>query len=81
MISGYADHLKSQAACVTNAVSFENKKPAQWRAYLIFAAQFALTSRAYHNSITDWLTLQVKSFTICAERVTHWSVQHRFSQT
>jgi len=81
MISGYADHVKSQAACVTNVVPFENKKPAQWRASFMFVAQFALTSRAYHNSITRWLTWQGKSFTICAECVTHWPVQYRFGQT
>lgn len=45
------------------------------------AAQFALTSRAYHNSSSFWLTLQVKSVAICVEYVTHWCVQHRFCQT
>ncbi len=37
---------------------------------LFLVAQFALTSRAYHNSSTFLLTLQVKSVAICAERVT-----------
>lgn len=41
---------------------------------IYFAAQFALTSRAYHNSSSFWLTLQVKFAAICAECVTHWCV-------
>ena len=45
---------------------------------IYFAAQFALTSRAYHNSSTFRATIQVKSVAICAKCVTHWCVKHRF---
>lgn len=45
-----------------------------WAINFFLAAQFALTSRAYHNSSSFWLTLQVKSVAICAECVTHWYV-------
>lgn len=41
---------------------------------LVSVAQFALPSRAYHNSIIYWLTFQVKSVAICAKFVTHWRV-------
>ena len=58
-----------------------NKKPALMAGFVCFAAQFALTSRAYHNSSTFLLTLQLKPVAICAKRITKWSVQDRFCQT
>lgn len=58
----------------------DNKKPALIAGFKL-AAQFALTSRAYHNLSTYLLTLQLKSVAICAERVTKWCVKDRFCKT
>lgn len=44
----------------------------------LFVAQFALTSRAYHNLSAFCASIQVKSVAICAECITHWCVKHRF---
>lgn len=94
-ITTQAHHYATRGSIMTAALPFDcglsvflvhfhtlqNAKPARWRVSFYSVAQFALTSRAYHNLSTFLLTLQLKSVAICAECVTNWSVQDRFCET
>jgi hypothetical protein len=88
-ITTQARHYATRGSIMTAALPFDyglsvllvhfltlqkRKNPHDGGFLFCSAAQFALTSRAYHNLSTFLLTMQLKSFAICAERVTNWSV-------
>lgn len=95
-ITTQARHYATRGSIMTAALPFDcglsvflvhfhtlqkRKNPHDGGFLFCSVAQFALTSRAYHNLSTFLLTLQLKSVAICAECVTNWSVQDRFCQT